>query len=166
VNKRTAKISPSAIAPANMLHGYSRQRCTIGFLSNSRASCYLVFLFIAGIRRDKVHRWLTRSWTGRRVSRGRRRQVLRARKRWILGVVVCLIVVFVIVLVTILVLLVARKSDDSRCPTSYGTSSLRVMCSAWQQHITELNPLCRKLKKTFLFFQHHRCHSASVTSNY
>jgi len=35
VNKRSAKISTSGIAIVSMLHGYSTQCSTIGFLSNS-----------------------------------------------------------------------------------------------------------------------------------
>jgi len=33
VNKRTTKISTSGISIVGMLHGYSRQNCTVGCLS-------------------------------------------------------------------------------------------------------------------------------------
>ena len=49
----------------------------------------------------------------------RRRQLLRARWRWIVCVVVCLVLV-VAVIVTIIVLLVTRR--PCHCPTPHGPS--------------------------------------------
>jgi len=44
VNKRTAKISTSGIAMVSMLHGYSRQRRTIGSFSATAGLLVIVLL--------------------------------------------------------------------------------------------------------------------------
>jgi len=49
VSKSIAKISTSGIAIVSMLDGYSRQCSTIGFLSNSWASCKVFHMQMAYI---------------------------------------------------------------------------------------------------------------------
>jgi len=75
----------------------------------------------------------------------RRRQAVRAKKRWILGgAVVCLVVLFTVIIVTLIVLLVTTRTsaDHPSCPTtSHGLCSqqsvdrtvafLSLMRSAW-----------------------------------
>jgi len=53
----------------------------------------------------------------------RRRQLLRARWRWILCVVVCLVILVVVIVSLMVVLLVSRKPDLCHCPTPYGPSA-------------------------------------------